>query len=205
MARGSCSAIGFQGFRLNHIARCRPAGAAYPAIMDATNKKAAEDATFATIVDAGLIRPGWKLWIPSADEAAAFMGTYKAYNEAPMLAEMVAAGTLPPVDERLPDNPLIENVVEEIGQYGGTWRRGFLGPADMNNHTRVVYNALVRYAPDGSEVIPHIAKGWESNDDRNGTSSDCARSRALDSTSSAAHIAEHTRQRKHTTEQTVNR
>jgi peptide/nickel transport system substrate-binding protein len=140
-------------------------GAAYPAIMDATNKKATEDATFATIVDAGLIQPGWKLWIPAADEAATFMGTYKAYNEAPMLAEMVAAGALPSVDERLPDNPLIEDVVEEIGQYGGTLRRGFLGPADNNNHTRVVYNALVRFAPDGSEVIPHIASGWESNAD----------------------------------------
>jgi len=140
-------------------------GAAYPAIMDATNKKAAEDATFATIVDAGVIQPGWKLWIPAADEAAAFMGTYKAYSEAPMLAEMVAAGELPSVEERLPDEPLLIPVVEEIGQYGGTLRRGFLGPADNNNHTRVVYNALVRYSPDGSEVIPHIAKGWESNED----------------------------------------
>lgn len=87
------------------------------------------------------------------------------YNEAPMLAEMVAAGELPSVDERLPKEPLVEEVVEEIGQYGGTLRRGFVGPSDHNNYTRVVYDALVRHAPDGSEVIPHIAKGWESNDD----------------------------------------
>ncbi|HID61568.1 MAG TPA: LysM peptidoglycan-binding domain-containing protein [Anaerolineae bacterium] len=140
-------------------------GAAYPAIVDATNKKAAEDATFATIVNASIIQPGWKLWIPSAEEAAAFMGTYKAYNEAPMLAELVAKGELPPVEERLPDEPLVIDVVEEIGQYGGTLRRGFLGPSDHNNYTRVVYDALVRFSPDGSEVIPHIAKGWESNDD----------------------------------------
>jgi len=53
-------------------------GAAYPAIMDGTNKKAAEDATFATIVNASLIQPGWKLWVPSAEEAAAFVETYEA-------------------------------------------------------------------------------------------------------------------------------
>jgi hypothetical protein len=39
-------------------------GSAYPIIVDATNRKAAEDDTFATIVNPRLIYPGWKLWIP---------------------------------------------------------------------------------------------------------------------------------------------
>ncbi len=86
------------------------------------------------------------------------------YNEAPMLAEMVAAGELPPVDERLPSEPLVEEVAQ-VGKYGGTLRRGFLGPSDHNNYTRLTYDALVRYSPDGAEVIPHIAMGWESSDD----------------------------------------
>ncbi|MCO6452305.1 MAG: ABC transporter substrate-binding protein [Caldilineales bacterium] len=103
---------------------------------------------------------------PAAEEPAAEEPAMESkYHEAPMLAEMVAAGELPPVDERLPEEPLVEEVVESIGQYGGTLRRAFLGPSDHNNYTRVVYDALVRHAPDGSEVIPHIAKGWESNDD----------------------------------------
>ena len=86
------------------------------------------------------------------------------YHEAPMLAEMVAAGELPVVDQRLPAEPLVEEVAQ-VGTYGGLLRRGFLGPSDHNNYTRLVYDALVRNSPDGSEVIPHIAKGWESNDD----------------------------------------
>ena len=98
---------------------------------------------------------------PAAAEPAADT----MYNEAPMLAERVAAGELPNVDERLPAEPLVQEVVDEIGTYGGTLRRAFLGPSDHNNYTRVVYDALVRHAPDGGEVIPHIAKGWESNDD----------------------------------------
>ncbi len=98
---------------------------------------------------------------PAAAEPAADT----MYNEAPMLAARVAAGELPNVDERLPAEPLVQDVVDEIGTYGGTLRRAFLGPSDHNNYTRVVYDALVRHAPDGSEVIPHYAKGWESNDD----------------------------------------
>jgi hypothetical protein len=41
------------------------------------------------------------------------------YQEAPMLAEMVAAGDLPAVDERLPVNPMVLTPVEKVGTYGG--------------------------------------------------------------------------------------
>ena len=46
-----------------------------------------------------------------------------SYNEAPALAEMVAAGDLPPVAERVSEEPLVREVLGEIGQYGGTLRR----------------------------------------------------------------------------------
>jgi len=45
------------------------------------------------------------------------------FNEAPMLAELVKAGKLPPVEERLPKNPFVRQVAIEIGDYGGTMRR----------------------------------------------------------------------------------
>ena len=83
-------------------------------------------------------------------------------GESPDLIAMVKAGTLPPLNERLPEIPLMLPVVDEIGQYGDTLRRAFLGPGDHNNYTRAVYDALVRYAPDGSQIVPHIAAGWES-------------------------------------------
>ena len=51
-------------------------GAGYPAIVDATNKKHAEDPTFPDIVNPGVIQPGWKLAIPSAEEAEGFMACY---------------------------------------------------------------------------------------------------------------------------------
>jgi peptide/nickel transport system substrate-binding protein len=89
----------------------------------------------------------------------------KRYKEAPALAEQVKAGKLPPVEKRLPENPLVVPVVERTGQYGGVWRRAFLGPADANNYVRVVYDALVRFSPDGAKIEPKIAAGWDSSKD----------------------------------------
>lgn len=87
------------------------------------------------------------------------------YNEAPMLKELVEKGELPPVEERLPENPLVIPVTENIGKYGGVWHRGFLGPSDYNNYVRVVYDGLVRFSPDGSKVEPRLIESWESSDD----------------------------------------
>lgn len=41
------------------------------------------------------------------------------YQESPMLKKRVEAGELPPVEDRLPDEPLVIDVLE-IGEYGGT-------------------------------------------------------------------------------------
>jgi peptide/nickel transport system substrate-binding protein len=52
-------------------------GATYPAIVMATNEKHMEDPTFAQIVMARLIHPGWKLLVPSAEEAEALLARAK--------------------------------------------------------------------------------------------------------------------------------
>ena len=60
----------------------------------------------------------------------------KTFNEAPQLAALVKAGKLPPVAERIGQDPLVLRPLHEIGKYGGTWRRGFTGPADFWNGYR---------------------------------------------------------------------
>jgi peptide/nickel transport system substrate-binding protein len=56
----------------------------------------------------------------------------KAFAEAPLLADLVKAGDLPALEERLPDpaDLMVIQPLTEIGQYGGTWRRAFTGPAE---------------------------------------------------------------------------
>lgn len=79
------------------------------------------------------------------------------YSEAPVLAALVKAGKLPPVEKRLPEKPLIVPA-DEIGQYGGVWRRGFLGPSDFNGVNRIVYDVLVRFGPDGATTEMKLAE-----------------------------------------------
>ena len=87
------------------------------------------------------------------------------YHEAPTLAEQVKAGKLPPVEQRLPEQPLVVPVVEKVGEYGGVWRRAFLGPADANNYVRVAYDSLFRFSPDGADIEPKIAVGAKASAD----------------------------------------
>ena len=61
----------------------------------------------------------------TAPAAAPAAGKYK---EAPLLADLVKAGKLPAVEQRLPASPRVLKPLEEIGQYGGTWRRGLPRP-----------------------------------------------------------------------------
>ena len=44
-------------------------------------------------------------------------------KEAPALFALTAQGKLPPVAERMPADVRVVQVLEEIGTYGGTWRR----------------------------------------------------------------------------------
>ncbi len=53
-------------------------GAAYWAIVFATNSAGKDDDTFANIPNPNLIQPGWKLSIPSEEEAAAFLAARTA-------------------------------------------------------------------------------------------------------------------------------
>ncbi len=114
----------------------------------------------------GLIVSSASLFAGGAKEAPEAAVAAEIGNEAPQLAALVAAGDLPPLEQRLPSEPLVVEPVDRIGEYGGTWRRAVLGGADEANMTRtVLYNMLVRWAPDWSGVIPDIAKSFTVNDD----------------------------------------
>ena len=85
--------------------------------------------------------------------------------EAPMLAELVKAGKLPPVEQRLPDEPLVVKPLHEIGKYGGTWRRGFTGVGDKENGSRIVSTDKLLFVDfTGNRPVSSLAKSWEFRD-----------------------------------------
>lgn len=86
------------------------------------------------------------------------------YAEAPQLKAMVDAGTLSPVAERLPLEPLVIQPAEEIGVYGGQFIDSW-GGGNIADIRQFGYEPLVRWSVDGSEVVPGIAKSWEISED----------------------------------------
>ncbi len=102
---------------------------------------------------------------PAAEEVAAPEASASQYNEAPMLAELVANGELPPVDERLPLNPLVITPEEEIGDYGGIWNRLATSAGDNQLGGKVGGEHLVRYNKDGSQINPNVFESWEVSSD----------------------------------------
>ncbi len=105
---------------------------------------------------------------PAAGADAAAPAAPGQYQEAPMLADLVAAGSLPPVAERLPSNPRVLRINSEIGEYGGTWRRAYKGISDRWGPTKLHEEMAIEWdAPDPEtiNVIPNYIEGWEQNDD----------------------------------------
>jgi ABC-type transport system substrate-binding protein len=90
----------------------------------------------------------------------------KTFKEAPQLAELVKAGKLPPVAERIGQDPLVIKPLKEIGKYGGTWRAGFTGPADFWNGFRCCSGPdhLMFWDYTGDKAVPNLARGLETPD-----------------------------------------
>lgn len=88
------------------------------------------------------------------------------YNEAPQLAELVAAGELPPVEERLPSNPMVVEPIDSVGVYGGIWHRAWRGINDFHAFGRITYDPVLRWPRNPSDPVqPGLAEAWEFNED----------------------------------------
>jgi peptide/nickel transport system substrate-binding protein len=114
---------------------------AYPAIVEYTNQKHAEDASYAEITNPDLIEVGWKIYIPSAEEAA-------------KIGEVVTAGPKT-------GGTLVAAMVAEPES---------MDPAQGSAQSTVgltcnVYESLLQYGKDSLDVEPALAESWEVSDD----------------------------------------
>ena len=76
-----------------------------------------------------------------------------------MLADLVKAGKLPNVDQRLPKNPMVMTGYEGNGNYGGTWRRAFQGVSDINGPTKVLDRCWAWFDKN-LNLIPRQLESW---------------------------------------------
>lgn len=87
------------------------------------------------------------------------------YSEAPMLAERVAAGELPTVDERLPAQPFVQGVLNGIGQYGGTIIGIWNDEVACDPETCSILNANVAQFDYDFNIEPDIVESYALSDD----------------------------------------
>ncbi len=108
----------------------------------------------------------FRVW--NLDEYETETGNALTFNEAPMLAERVAAGELPPVEERLPERADIQVVQprDTIGQYGGELRYNATNPSTFGNIGWSAWDQHLAGLSTNWEVIfPNIARSIDMSDD----------------------------------------
>jgi peptide/nickel transport system substrate-binding protein len=87
------------------------------------------------------------------------------YKEAPELADMVASGELPPVDERLPETPLVTTPVESVGKYGGTLHTASWWPEAGNVQLYFATDAPIKWKADLTGYEAAQIESFEWSDD----------------------------------------
>ena len=103
------------------------------------------------------------------DEYLRLTGAEIVFSESPYLAGM----GLPPIEDRLPENPVVMETWMEDGKYGGTltWTEYTIDHGHYLRHLNAV--KLMEIAPSasnhrynfvGAEIQPSILESWEQND-----------------------------------------
>lgn len=107
-----------------------------------------------------------RLWglVLAAMHTAVFCGAAAA-GEAPALAAMVAAGDLPPLEERLPSDPRVLEPIDSVGVYGGVWRTGSRESAETWTMRTAGYDHMFNWNTDWTGVVPNIVADYAMNED----------------------------------------
>ena len=82
------------------------------------------------------------------------------FRQSPMLDAQVAAGELPPVEQRLPDDPIVVEPIDEIGVYGGTAKLFIAGEQLL-----AVPEGTLRPGPQLQLTLPNFAERYEYSND----------------------------------------
>ena len=84
-----------------------------------------------------------------------------AYSEGPEMAALVKEGKLPPVEQRLPNEPVVIDPMDEMGVYGGELKAAATSPrtAGVDTMFSTIQNILT-LTPDRTSVAPNVAKGY---------------------------------------------
>ncbi len=119
-------------------------------------ERAAYDKLRNPVVD---MTAGPEFWV-EVDYSQSEAAPWWPKGESPLLAELVKAGELPPVAERVGPEPAVYRGFAGVGTYGGDWWRmvNDIDGVRLAMQYELKNNQLVRFSPYGEPVRPHLAR-----------------------------------------------
>ncbi len=114
----------------------------------------------------GLDHAGWAgefvgCWRTPGDFEKQTARKFPRYGESPTLAKKVKAGLLPPVERRLPEEPLVVHPVERPGLYGGVLKNIGRSSTPMHYFNGFSSARILALDRDYKTIAPHLARDWE--------------------------------------------
>jgi peptide/nickel transport system substrate-binding protein len=98
-------------------------------------------------------------------------GCKMSFNENPAIAKLNGKirgnpKSLPPVEQRLPAEPLVVAPYASVGKYGGTFDvMSNATEAGTSDFLAIRHVNLVRYSDDLQTIVPNVARDWKWNQD----------------------------------------
>ena len=129
-----------------------------------------EECPAVTIDDRKGVRAGIYERLYELEEYELAAGCEMEFKENPDIAELNSRITnnpdLPPLEERLPVEPLVVVPYQSTGKYGGQFNVLSLSTeAGTSDYTSARHVNLVRFSDDILTIEPNVAKSWAWNDD----------------------------------------
>ena len=103
----------------------------------------------------------------SAPKTASELGI-TSFDQSPMLDKAVQEGKIPPVVDRLPNDPAVIEPTYSVGEYGGTYTQfttDSLSHFSFGNRLAINNFRFFKGGPLGRKVKPDILKGWSLSED----------------------------------------
>lgn len=86
-------------------------------------------------------------------------------KQAPKFQELVKAGKLPPLEERLPKNPRVIKPLDSIGKYGGLMRHPLIGSWSARFYSFMGNENLLVWTPNWDGLVNNVAESYDVNQD----------------------------------------
>jgi peptide/nickel transport system substrate-binding protein len=152
------------------VALCLPVALAGAAGQEEGSAAASGGGMAASAEVQAAIDSGTWVWATLADYEQDTGNRITSFGEAPMLAVMVANGELPPVEERIPVDPVVQEMLSDgVGRYGGTLRVseaiGFMNQRGGELTTQMLDIYLLTMHQETLDIVPNIAAGYAVADD----------------------------------------